>query len=162
MDQNDYQIFLLKALGGGLVAFIALAQLGSAIRFGSGGPRALGPLSITASVIAAVLFGLSYGNLTFTTLQLKARLARPEGDPTRISEYQRVPADIRPRVRGAQTEMTVGVLIGLGALVFYLLGVWWPASASTCRRHHRPPAASCARHHCDQLTCGGPSGRTRP
>ena len=75
---------LLKVLAAGLIALISLSQLGSGAQFGAGGPKALLPASVTAVVVAAVLFGLAYGNFFYGTASLDSRLALPE--QTQVSE----------------------------------------------------------------------------
>jgi hypothetical protein len=120
LKENDYLAFLLKALGAGLVFYIALAQLGSALRFGHGGPRLLAPASVSASILAGILFGLSHGNLAYTSIQLRTRLDRSAGDPKRIEKTSRVPNDVNHRIDWAKGQMTVGIMVAAAAVALYL------------------------------------------
>lgn len=126
LDGNEYRVMLLKALGAGLIALISLSQLGTGARFGSGGPRGILASSVSAVVIAAVFFGLAYGNFSYTSAQLKARLARPTEDTKHVSESDMVPKDVLTRVDKASWQMTAGVLMALIAVGLYMSSVWWP------------------------------------
>jgi hypothetical protein len=71
---NDHRILLVKAAALGLISLISLSQLGTGARFGTGGPRYLLPVSVTAVVAAALMFGFAYRNMAFASAQLNARI----------------------------------------------------------------------------------------
>jgi len=121
INANNYRTTLLKALAAGLVALISLSQLGTAARFGSGGPAYLLPATVSAVVAAAVLFGLAYGNFGYATATLEAELTK-----TNVSDSSSVPQSEVNRTNAAKRQMTWGVIVSLIGISLYLASVWWP------------------------------------
>lgn len=138
---NNFRILLIKAAGVGLVALISLSQLGSGARFGSGGPRFLLPVSVTTTVISAVFLGFAYANFAFESAALRVKLdfAGPTFLQSRVPS-ERVDGQSSPAERGrsGRKQQLLGLVVGAVAVVFYLMSVWWPASATAHSRRMMP------------------------
>lgn len=136
---NEGRILLVKAAGLGLVSLISLSQLGTGAKFGSGGPKALLPVTLTLVIVAAVIFGVAYRNMAFASAQLDARLARTvktekgEEKPL-LTKKSEVPSDIKKTSALGWRQTLLGLLLTTVAVIFYLLSVWWPAAASVPAR----------------------------
>jgi hypothetical protein len=120
---------LIKAAALGLISLISLSQLGTGARFGSGGPRFLLPVSITAVIVAAVMFGFAYRETAFASAQMEARLTA-----STLKRTDSVPTDIDAKSGRGWTFALLGLFFAAVAVVFYLLSVWWPAAQSLPHR----------------------------
>jgi len=122
---NDHRILLIKTAALGLISLISLSQLGNGARFGSGGPRALLPVSVTAVIAAAVMFGFAYRNTAFASAQMEARITAGV-----LQKTDAVPTDVDVTSGRGWTQALFGLFFAGLAVIFYLLSVWWPAAAS--------------------------------
>lgn len=122
---NDHRILLIKAAALGLISLISLSQLGTGARFGSGGPRFLLPMSVTAVIVAAVMFGFAYRETAFASAQMEARVTAGT-----LKKEDPVPTDIDAKSGRGWTLARLGLLFASIAGIFYLISVWWPAAAS--------------------------------
>lgn len=120
-----HRILLVKAAALGLISLISLSQLGTGAKFGSGGPKALLPVTLTLVIVAAVMFGVAYRNMAFASAQLDARVTAEL-----LTKKDEVPSKIKERSALGWNQALLGLLFAAVAVIFYLLSVWWPSAAS--------------------------------
>src|SRR5271156_3324568 len=92
---NEFRISLVKAAALSLVSVISLlslSQLGTGVRFGSGGSKAFLPVSVTSVILAAVMLAVAYQNAAFASAQLDARITAGL-----LAPKDEVPPDIKKR-----------------------------------------------------------------
>ena len=112
---NSFRLLLLRALGAGTVALVGIAQLVPGNRLDAKGPGWLDPASITSLVVGGVFLGFAYGNISFATAQLEARVENG------VLLTAALPGDIK--MRAANTQFPIGLAmlaISVGFLLTYL------------------------------------------
>jgi hypothetical protein len=149
---NDHRVAMVKAAGASLIAvisLISLSQAGSATKFGTGGPKVLTPIAVTAVIGAAWLFGFAYQDLMFASAQMRARIAADI-----VKRTDSVPADIISRSKRGWNEALGGFFLTMLAVSFYLASVWWPGSRHPVAPTSSTTTTTTAWHH------SGPRGRS--